>query len=315
MKNKLFLALVVLISSLDLGAQIGVGTTSPNNSAMLDVSSSSKGVLFPRMTSIQRANISSPANGLYVFDTDSQSLWYYNGTLWVNTVSESSYGDVKSGFQTADHSGWIKLDGRAVSTLTSSQQAVAAALGFTVILPDASSAYLVQNGGGVGSVAGSNSVTLSQANLPNVNFTGTAATAGSHSHTVDPASVSSSTNGSHNHTGSTSTNGDHAHSYTDYYFAENNGANWGWAGSSSGMDWDNRGYATTGVSANAGSHNHTLTINANGDHAHTVDIPSTASSTTGDHTHSVSVSSGGSATPINIAPKSLTVNMFVYLGH
>lgn len=50
-------------------------------SAMLDVSSTSKGFLPPRMTTIQRAGIQSPTDGLMVFDSDTKSYWYYS-TAW-----------------------------------------------------------------------------------------------------------------------------------------------------------------------------------------------------------------------------------------
>ncbi|HEX3166380.1 MAG TPA: hypothetical protein VHQ93_08945 [Chitinophagaceae bacterium] len=54
---------------------------SADASAMLDVSSTSKGFLPPRMTTIQRTGISSPANGLMVFDTDTKTYWYFS-TTW-----------------------------------------------------------------------------------------------------------------------------------------------------------------------------------------------------------------------------------------
>jgi hypothetical protein len=51
----------------------------PNANAILDVKSTSKGILFPRMTSAQRAAI--PATmGLMVYDTETKSFWYNNGT-------------------------------------------------------------------------------------------------------------------------------------------------------------------------------------------------------------------------------------------
>jgi len=50
-------------------------------SAMLDVASTTKGFLPPRMTTIQRTGISLPANGLMVFDTDTKSLWIFS-TTW-----------------------------------------------------------------------------------------------------------------------------------------------------------------------------------------------------------------------------------------
>ena len=49
-----------------------------DNSAMLDVSSTSKGFLAPRMSTIQRTGITTPANGLLVFDTDTKTYWYHS---------------------------------------------------------------------------------------------------------------------------------------------------------------------------------------------------------------------------------------------
>ena len=87
-------------------------------------------------------------------------------------MSVINYGDVKTGFQSADHNGWVKLNGRAKSTLSATQQAQATALGIGTNLPNADNAFLVQNGSTLGTVAGSNSVTLAQNQLPNVTYTG-----------------------------------------------------------------------------------------------------------------------------------------------
>jgi hypothetical protein len=321
---------VLVFCAANLSAQVGIGTSVPDNSAMLDVTASDKGVLFPRLSSTQRAAIVAPATGLHVFDTNSNSLWYFNGSVWINTAAEASLGDVKSGFQPNDHSGWLKLDGRSVNTLNANQQAAAITLGFTTNLPDASSAYLAQNTGTLGAITGANTTTLTQANLPNVSFTGTAASAGTHSHTVDPESVNTSGVGDHNHTTNsvevnTTTNGNHTHGHNatggplGYGLVYANGhATLG----SSDYTWgEPNGYVTPGaldIHWN-GNHSHSVTIpattsNAAGGHNHSVNIPATTSTTDGAHTHTVSVASGGSATPINIAPKSLNVNMFIYLG-
>ena len=87
-------------------------------------------------------------------------------------LSFNNYGDVKTGFQTVDHNGWIKLNGRAKSTLSSTQQTQATTLGIGTNLPDATNAFQVQNGTTIGSVSGSNAVTLLQNQLPNVTYTG-----------------------------------------------------------------------------------------------------------------------------------------------
>jgi microcystin-dependent protein len=69
-------------------AQVGVGTSSPHASSQLDVSSTVKGFLPPRMTAVQRGNISSPAAGLMVFQTDGTSgLYFYNGSSWVYVIN------------------------------------------------------------------------------------------------------------------------------------------------------------------------------------------------------------------------------------
>jgi len=87
-------------------------------------------------------------------------------------VSNHTYGDVKTGIQSADHDGWIKLDGRAKSTLTADQQTRATTLGIGTNLPNANNAVLMQNGTALGSVSGSNSRTIAQNQLPNVTLNG-----------------------------------------------------------------------------------------------------------------------------------------------
>jgi Chaperone of endosialidase len=73
---------------------IGIGTTTPNASAMLDVQSTSKGLLMPRMTLAQRNLIASPATGLLVYQTDNTpGFYFYNGSGWVqiSTGGATSY--------------------------------------------------------------------------------------------------------------------------------------------------------------------------------------------------------------------------------
>lgn len=67
--------------------KVGIGTTSPDASAILDIASTSKGVVFPRMTSAQRTAISSPTTGLIVYQTDStEGLYIYKSTGWVQII-------------------------------------------------------------------------------------------------------------------------------------------------------------------------------------------------------------------------------------
>ncbi|ACT92047.1 hypothetical protein Dfer_0787 [Dyadobacter fermentans DSM 18053] len=68
-------------------AQVGIGTTTPDASAQLEVQSGAKGVLIPRLSSSQRTGIASPADGLLVYDTDTKSFWYFkSGTGWTDNA-------------------------------------------------------------------------------------------------------------------------------------------------------------------------------------------------------------------------------------
>lgn len=66
-------------------AQVGIGTTTPDASAALEVSASDKGFLMPRMTTAQREAIASPAEALKVYDTDTKSFWSYIDGAWAES--------------------------------------------------------------------------------------------------------------------------------------------------------------------------------------------------------------------------------------
>jgi hypothetical protein len=65
---------------------VGIGTPTPAASAQLDVSSTTKGFLPPRMDSTQRNAIVSPATGLTIYNTNINAFQVYNGTKWYSTV-------------------------------------------------------------------------------------------------------------------------------------------------------------------------------------------------------------------------------------
>ena len=101
-------------------AQVGINSdnSTPNESAMLDIKSSDKGILIPRMTEAQKSNISNPAMGLLVFQTDGvQGFYFFNGTDWESLNSRNTLdkaydqGGAGAGKEIiADH-GAVKISG------------------------------------------------------------------------------------------------------------------------------------------------------------------------------------------------------------
>jgi hypothetical protein len=186
-------------------AQIGINTNDPK--ATLEVKGEAgvitkpDGIIAPNITRaelIAKTAYSTAQTGAIVYVTDlsgtvntvtnkvlSIGYYYFNGNVWNSmnaSTAQFTYGDIKTGIQTTDHDGWVKLDGRLKSDLTATQQAQATTLGIGTNLPDATDSVLMQNGSALGSVSGSNLKTIVQSNLPNITLTGTAASAGSHQH-------------------------------------------------------------------------------------------------------------------------------------
>ena len=75
--------LSILLGQITMYAQVGIGTTSPNASAALDISSTTKGLLIPRMTTAQRNTIASSAAGLIILNLDDQCIDIFDGTNWI----------------------------------------------------------------------------------------------------------------------------------------------------------------------------------------------------------------------------------------
>lgn len=85
---------IVMINNFANSQNVGINGTGalPDNSAMLDVASTTGGVLIPRMTDAQRTAIVTPATGLLIYQTDVLAgFWYYNGTMWVYLSDNSNY--------------------------------------------------------------------------------------------------------------------------------------------------------------------------------------------------------------------------------
>jgi len=83
MKN--FIFFIGLLFTLQLQAQVAINTdgSAPDASSMLDIKSTTSGLLIPRMTASDRNNIASPATGLVVYVTDDNSFYYFDGSTWL----------------------------------------------------------------------------------------------------------------------------------------------------------------------------------------------------------------------------------------
>ncbi len=77
----ILLSLFTLATS-DCFSQVGIGIANPSNSAILDVTSTTQGVLVPKVTNTQMLNISSAAAGLQVYNTTYNCIYTYNGSNW-----------------------------------------------------------------------------------------------------------------------------------------------------------------------------------------------------------------------------------------
>jgi hypothetical protein len=84
---------------LDSNGRLGVGTATPNSTAKVDITSTTQGLLMPRLTGIQQAAISSPATGLIIYNTDSVAFVYYTGSQWLKIGSTSGGGGTLTSIQ------------------------------------------------------------------------------------------------------------------------------------------------------------------------------------------------------------------------
>lgn len=84
------------VLSINNNMNVGIGNNSPDNSSLLDLSSSypdnKKGFLPPRLNRAQRDSIISPAIGLIIYNTEMNCINYFNGLGWANLCGEMNYG-------------------------------------------------------------------------------------------------------------------------------------------------------------------------------------------------------------------------------
>ena len=89
-RSFIFIQVILMMTISGVKGQVVIGTSTPNNSAILDVYSLNKGFLPPRMTSEQRLYIPSPADGLLVYDTDTHSFWFCKSGTWCESFGSTS---------------------------------------------------------------------------------------------------------------------------------------------------------------------------------------------------------------------------------
>ena len=99
------------IASIQLFSQVGIGTSAPDASAVLEVQSTQKGLLIPRMTSTDRDAIASPATGLMIFNTTTGTFEFYSGSTW--TAFQSAYS---AGTGLSISAGTISVDNTVVTS-------------------------------------------------------------------------------------------------------------------------------------------------------------------------------------------------------
>lgn len=91
--NILVAAALLFVATMCEGqGNVGINNPAPHASALLDLTSTNKGLLTPRMTTVQRTAIATPATGLLVFDTSLNAFWYYDGAAWVPLATGSGSG-------------------------------------------------------------------------------------------------------------------------------------------------------------------------------------------------------------------------------
>lgn len=89
-----FLLIVMLLPAIGFTQSLSINTdgSTAHNSAMLDIKSTTKGLLIPRLTTAQKHAIATPAEGLKVYDTNTKTFWFYDGTAWLESAVTTTTG-------------------------------------------------------------------------------------------------------------------------------------------------------------------------------------------------------------------------------
>ncbi|MEO6541969.1 MAG: tail fiber domain-containing protein [Ferruginibacter sp.] len=85
-----FIILVLPVTVFTQSFSINTDGSIADNSAILDIKSTTKGLLMPRLTTVQKYAIATPAEGLKIYDTDTKTFWFYNGMVWTEIPDGSN---------------------------------------------------------------------------------------------------------------------------------------------------------------------------------------------------------------------------------
>ena len=106
MRKLILTTVVVTFFIITLNAQVGIGTTTPNVSSVLELSSTTKAFIPPRMTTAQRDLIPNPVAGMEIFNTTTTCIEIYRGSSWYNLCTNSSSAPISSLYVPGGYQGW-----------------------------------------------------------------------------------------------------------------------------------------------------------------------------------------------------------------
>ncbi len=111
---KKIIPFVLIFVNFSIFAQVGIGTTAPNNNSILDLTSTSKGFLPPRLTTSEKTSLSIgiAEEGMLVFDTTETAFYYWDGTQWLLLRIDNVVTDFEA-------SGNLYLTSEATTTISS----------------------------------------------------------------------------------------------------------------------------------------------------------------------------------------------------
>ncbi|NBW28089.1 MAG: hypothetical protein EBR38_05930 [Flavobacteriaceae bacterium] len=96
-KKEIQISILLIFSIYPMFCQVGIGTTTPTDLSALDIRTTDKGLLIPRLTTNQRnaltASLTTANNvnnlGMQVYDTETNSIWYWNNSAWKKVADTS----------------------------------------------------------------------------------------------------------------------------------------------------------------------------------------------------------------------------------